>query len=78
MHISKVGNKIICVESVQMSSSDTKLIQKEKWNTFLPTYYQLYKSLYEEYIQFGGFPEVVLADTAQEKTDYLKDVLNNI
>jgi predicted AAA+ superfamily ATPase len=63
-------------EFLTFKNQNTKLIQKEKWNTFLPTYYQLYKSLYEEYIQFGGFPEVVLADTAQEKTDYLKDVLN--
>jgi len=63
-------------EFLLFKQQNTKLIQKEKWKTYLPTYYQLYKLFYEEYIQFGGFPEVVLAETVQEKTDYLKDVLN--
>lgn len=63
-------------EFLIFKNQNPKNLQKEKWKLFLPTFYNLYKSLYEEYIQFGGFPEVVLADTAQEKTDYLKDVLN--
>ncbi len=57
-------------------NQNPKNLQKEKWKSFLPTFYNLYKPFYEEYIQFGGFPEVVLAETTQEKTDYLKDVLN--
>ncbi len=36
-----------------------------------------FKGLYEEFIQYGGFPEVVLADTAQKKVRFLQDVLNS-
>lgn len=63
-------------EFLIFKNQNPKNLQKEKWKSFLPTFYNLYKSLYEEYIQFGGLPEVVLANTAQEKKDYLKDVLN--
>ncbi|MCP9764053.1 ATP-binding protein, partial [Lacihabitans soyangensis] len=43
------------------------------YNEFI---YARYKPLYEEYIQFGGFPEVVLATTNEDKVAYLKDVIN--
>jgi predicted AAA+ superfamily ATPase len=36
-----------------------------------------YKTHYEEFIQYGGFPEVVLADTMEKKERFLKDVLNS-
>ncbi len=56
---------------------DVKKIQKEKFALFLPTYYDLYKIYYEEYIKYGGFPEVVLAEDIDDKTAYLKDILNS-
>jgi len=64
-------------EFLQFKEVNTKNIQKEKFKTFLPTYYDLYKTKYEEFIRFGGFPEVVLADNADDKTAYLKDILNS-
>lgn len=64
-------------EFLQFKKINTKSIQKEKWKSFLPTYYDIYKKWYEEYIQFGGFPEVVLAETNEDKTAYLKDILNS-
>lgn len=64
-------------EFLQFKNINTKSIQKEKFKTFLPTYYDLYKPKYEEFIRFGGFPEVVLADDADDKTAYLKDILNS-
>jgi predicted AAA+ superfamily ATPase len=64
-------------EFLQFKEVNTKSIQKEKFKTFLPTYYDLYKLKYEEFIRFGGFPEVVLADDADDKTAYLKDILNS-
>lgn len=64
-------------EFLQFKEVNTKSIQKEKFKTFLPTYYDLYKPKYEEFIRFGGFPEVVLADDADDKTAYLKDILNS-
>ena len=64
-------------EFLHFKEVNTKSIQKEKFKTFLPTYYDLYKPKYEEFIRFGGFPEVVLADNADDKTAYLKDILNS-
>ena len=64
-------------EFLQFKEVYTKSIQKEKFKTFLPTYYDLYKPKYEEFIRFGGFPEVVLAEDADDKTAYLKDILNS-
>jgi predicted AAA+ superfamily ATPase len=64
-------------EFLQFKNINTKSIQKEKFKTFLPTYYDLYKPKYEEFIRFGGFPEVVLADDTDDKTAYLKDILNS-
>jgi len=64
-------------EYLQFKEINTKSIQKEKFKTFLPTYYDLYKTKYEEFIRFGGFPEVVLAESTDDKTAYLKDILNS-
>ncbi len=36
-----------------------------------------YNSLYREYIQFGGFPEVVLEKDRAEKVELLKDITNS-
>ncbi len=38
--------------------------------------YLKFKQEYEEFLQFGGFPEVVLSETADDKTAYLKDIIN--
>lgn len=43
---------------------------------FQPSFYLKWKDLYEEYLRFGGFPEVVLADTEADKTAFLKDLVN--
>jgi len=56
---------------------DTSRMQKEKMKPFFQTYYDLYKTQYEEYLQFGGLPEVVLANDNDDKEAYLKDVLNS-
>ncbi|MCK5846070.1 MAG: ATP-binding protein [Bacteroidales bacterium] len=36
-----------------------------------------YNSLYHEYVQFGGFPEVVLEKDRNEKVELLKDITNS-
>ncbi len=35
------------------------------------------KGLYEDFVRFGGFPEVVLGATELERTRYLKDIINS-
>ncbi len=44
---------------------------------FIKSEYERLKQFYEEYINFGGFPEVVLTDSVKEKTDLIKDVLSS-
>jgi uncharacterized protein len=64
-------------EYLQFKNINTKSIHKEKLKSFLPTYYDLYKNKYEDFIKFGGFPEVVLAENSDDKIAYLKDILNS-
>ena len=56
---------------------DTKRIQNERMKPFFQTYFDLYKVHYEEYLKFGGFPEVALALENENKIAYLKDILNS-
>ena len=44
---------------------------------FLRSEYERLKSYYEEYIQFGGFPEVVLSPAIQDKKDLIQDILSS-
>ena len=41
-----------------------------------PEYHRL-KAYYEEYIEFGGFPKVVLAQSAKEKKSLLEDIISS-
>ena len=52
-------------------------MELEKNKPFLRTYYDLYSNLYEEFIRYGSFPEVVLADTNDDREDYLSDIINS-
>lgn len=44
---------------------------------FLPAEYERLKLHYEEYVDFGGFPEVVLADKVADKKDLINDILSS-
>ena len=44
---------------------------------FDPYEYERLKGFYEEYLAFGGLPEVALATTAETKTEILNDVLSS-
>lgn len=44
---------------------------------FLTDEYERLHDTYEEYIQFGGFPEVVLAPSANEKRDLIADIISS-
>jgi len=57
-----------------------KIIFKE--NNFLNSNfssveYERLRAYYEEYIEFGGFPEVVLAQSEGEKKDLLRDIISS-
>lgn len=44
---------------------------------FVRTEYERLKSHYETYINYGGFPEVVLANTIEDKKDMLQDIISS-
>jgi uncharacterized protein len=43
---------------------------------FQPLYYLKWREEYEEFLRWGGFPEVVLAETEDDKSQYVKDLIN--
>ena len=47
------------------------------WQSFSQAWYNKFKALYAEYIQYGGFPEVVLEDNPADKLELLKDIINS-
>lgn len=49
--------------------------EKEKNKNFIS--YEKAKKLFEEYLAFGGFPQVVLADGEAQKKLYLKDIFTS-
>ena len=44
---------------------------------FVHTEYERLKGYYNEYIDFGGFPEVVLAESAEDKRDLISDIISS-
>ncbi len=46
-------------------------------STFLLSEYERLRALYEEFIRFGGFPEVVLTSDDARKKDLLEDILSS-
>lgn len=44
---------------------------------FMGSTYEQLKKYYDEYINYGGFPEVVLTDTVNDKTDLIQDILSS-
>lgn len=49
----------------------------ERLRPYLPTFYGLYSAAYEEFIRYGGFPEVALSDDRNDKENYLSDIINS-
>jgi predicted AAA+ superfamily ATPase len=65
------------VEFLHFREVDTAPLLNFRWQPYRRTLYALYKPHYEEYIKYGGFPEVALAGTAEKKVRFLQDVLNS-
>ena len=49
----------------------------DKPGSFNVSEYDRLKAYYEEYIEFGGFPKVVLAQSAEEKRSILDDIISS-
>lgn len=46
-------------------------------NFFIRNEYERLKKLYEEFINYGGFPEVALTSSARVKRDFLNDIVDS-
>lgn len=53
------------------------IYKKYSWTKFNEAWYNLAKDWYEEYLKFGGFPEVVLEPSEDDKTALLNDIINS-
>jgi predicted AAA+ superfamily ATPase len=53
------------------------LFEPSLLQTFLSHEYERLRPYYEEYIRYGGFPEVVLAAGREEKENILKDIVSS-
>lgn len=56
---------------------DVSPLETFRMQPYRRTLFAQYKAWYEEFVQYGGFPEVVLADSVDKKERFLKDVLNS-
>ncbi|WP_020596343.1 ATP-binding protein [Spirosoma panaciterrae] len=63
-------------EFLQFHEIDSSRVSPFARKLYQPAFYDRYHALYEQYIRYGGFPEVVLTDTEKEKQRYLDDIVN--
>jgi uncharacterized protein len=64
-------------EFVQFKGHSIETMPKYRFALYNTTWYNKYKALYKEYVQFGGFPEVVLQKKPKDKTELLWDIINS-
>lgn len=63
-------------EFVAFKGGNTEGVRRFAGQPFIQSYYLKWKELYEEYLRFGGFPEVALAETEADKRAFLQDIVN--
>lgn len=63
-------------EFLAFNQVDTARLNSFAYVPYQPAFYDKYQLLYEQYLKFGGFPEVVLSETQKDKQRYLDDVIN--
>lgn len=51
--------------------------ERYAWKLYNKAWYVRFKTAYEEFILFGGFPEVVLETKKANKKEFLKDIINS-
>jgi predicted AAA+ superfamily ATPase len=51
--------------------------ESQAWLSFRNAWYNQAKDWYEEYIRYGGFPEVVLENKPEDKKELLLDIINS-
>ncbi|MDR6808999.1 putative AAA+ superfamily ATPase [Dyadobacter sp. BE34] len=64
--------ELLAFKGVQVGKVDV-----QKASKFVTSEYERLKGYYNEFIDFGGFPEVVLADSAEDKRDLISDIISS-
>lgn len=64
-------------EFLQFKGLWKEIYQKYSWTKFSQAWYNLSRDWYEEFIKFGGFPEVVLQPDVSDKIELLNDIINS-
>ena len=65
------------IEFLQFREVDSTALFKLQMKPYRRTLYAMFKQYYEEYVQYGGFPEVVLSNSQSRKNRILSDILNS-
>lgn len=64
-------------EFLNFKKTNIRLPEKYAWKPFNRAWFNKCKKWYEEYVEYGGFPEVVLASKKTNKEAYLRDIINS-
>ncbi len=65
------------IEFLKFRDIQVKQPANYAWQSFNKAWYDRFNKLYEEYIEYGGFPEVVLSSKIESKKDLLHDIINS-
>lgn len=65
------------LEFLHFKEIDAAPLMPQRFHAFRPLVFSSYQQYYEEYLRFGGFPQVVLTDSPEKKEQALKDILNS-
>jgi predicted AAA+ superfamily ATPase len=63
-------------EYLIFKGNDTNSFKKFSMKSYAEGYYSQYKSYYNDFVRYGGFPEVTLLNKAASKKAMLQDILN--
>ena len=64
-------------EFLKFKKSDIRKVESYGWKPFNTAWYNRCTKLYEEFILFGGFPQVVLETKIENKKELLKDIIDS-
>ncbi|MCC6726693.1 MAG: ATP-binding protein, partial [Saprospiraceae bacterium] len=65
------------MEFLRFKGVDETAMLTQRMQHFRPLVYAQFQHYYEEYLKYGGFPQVVLAESPQKKEQTLQDILNS-
>ncbi|MCY7327636.1 MAG: ATP-binding protein [Saprospiraceae bacterium] len=63
-------------EFLHFKGVDASELSKYSMQPYSLPLYNRFKAWYEEFVRFGGFPQVVLAGTEEDKIVFLQDIIN--